>query len=306
MIKLIDWVEKNKKQYKWFNEKILEWDDFKIDNGKPYKCFVISEKIEESSTIDTQRIVGQWNHYAGQTWLEALLEPQYKEGKMKSTIALADNNPNYYFSLDKKNDICFSSIDGKNWYSNQGNHRTVLGKFVCEREFLINKTKQIIGGVNKYLYFVDWETIKLYENLLDFIKKNNINLSIIIDRVKMSDGCYEPIFHLHLNFKSYDIKNEFIYIIKTIFIDRSMKSLHLNRWDFKIFANWFINGYTDKSFIISFKRFIVHFVNIFYETYDHNLIWFPGVYQISKQNFSYDKLIDCKHQKNCPLKDNIL
>lgn len=39
---IINWANTNKDRFKWFNDKILEWDNLKIGNGQDFKCFVFT------------------------------------------------------------------------------------------------------------------------------------------------------------------------------------------------------------------------------------------------------------------------
>lgn len=299
---IVNWVNANKDRFKWFNDKILEWDKLKIDNGKDFKSFIFTENIEENGAINARSIKGQWNHYAGNTWINALLYPNYKPSSMKKVIWLANDNPTYYFSSDRKADICYVSFDGEHWYSSQGNHRTVVGKFVCEYETYVNNNKQMIRGVDKIRYYVDWEAVKLYERLTKFVRNNGINLQITVEKIDISRYCFEPVFFIHLfKDKNYECKkhksNKLLELLKIFFFTDNNKYLQLDRWEFKIFANWFIKEWTNLSFINKIRRYID--VNLYNELNDK--IWFPDIIKICGQRKYYNRsLIKIKHKKCCP------
>ena len=119
----------------WSQQRIAEWADvFPSQHGASLQDFVVLERLRRDVRIDMRAVVGQSEHYAGQSWREAVLAPQYKLGKMRAVFAQYERHPDYYFNGELDNGILLSSVDGSNWYTNGGgNHRTVLAKFACDR-----------------------------------------------------------------------------------------------------------------------------------------------------------------------------
>lgn len=111
---LLRWL--SRREPSWANDRILRWSDvFPRDTEPDVMGFVIKEHRNSNTTIDMRTVVGQWDHYAGQTWAEALLDPQWKPGKIKYNLERADENPNYYFNGEIQGDINLYSIDGTSW-----------------------------------------------------------------------------------------------------------------------------------------------------------------------------------------------
>lgn len=104
----------------WATELIQNWADvFPRDSPQADVYDFIQHAHTGPGDIDLDTVVGQWEHYAGQSWLNALFQPQYKPSKMQRILAMADANPGYYFSTEPK-DIFFDSINGHAWYSHGG------------------------------------------------------------------------------------------------------------------------------------------------------------------------------------------
>ncbi|WP_128083037.1 hypothetical protein [Collimonas arenae] len=111
---LLAWLYSN--SFPWQNTKILNWCDV-LPGGESVERspFTLSRK-SDLGPIDMRLIVGQWEHYAGQTWFDAPTNPQYKEYKVRHTIKRFDSEREYYFSQARK-DIYVDSVDGKYWNS---------------------------------------------------------------------------------------------------------------------------------------------------------------------------------------------
>lgn len=227
------------------------------------------------------------------------MQPNYKPSSMKSVINLANENPEYYFNSNRKADIFYESFNGVHWYSSQGNHRTVVGKFVCEYESDVNHNKEMIRGVPKTLYYVDWEAVRLYVKLTKFLVNNNINIDITVDKIDISRYCFEPVFFIYYHKdRNYNSKsNKFVKLLKMLFFSVNDKYLQLDRWEFRIFANWFIKEGTNLSFTSKIMRYVdVHLYNELNE-----MIWFPDIVKICGRRKYYNPVLTKnRHKKYCP------
>ncbi|TAM51510.1 MAG: hypothetical protein EPN57_17240 [Paraburkholderia sp.] len=154
----------------WAHETIRNWEEIFDRHGMADVIdFVTREVSEPLSQIDMRQVIGQDGHYAGQTWLEAVTDPQYKPSKMDFAFRKYDENPSYYFSGEVKNDMYFSSLNGGPWYCDSGgNHRTVVAKFACEHLFRESGNYPFVCGVLKHSYFADLEAFDLFKKLLGF------------------------------------------------------------------------------------------------------------------------------------------
>lgn len=205
----------------WANNRILDWNDaFPRGTDVDAMRFVIERHHNPDAKIDMRTVVGQRDHYAGQTWLEALCSPQYKPGKMQGVITRADDNPNYYFSGAIQRGIQLSSIDGVSWYSDTGgNHRTVIGKFLSEMHFDKKGEYPLVAGVSLTRYVIDWESHDLFKKLLTF-KDYGIHVSL---QPREAGSCL--IFHV----------GDFRF-------SRRGKFEHLTAEQFCTYAKWIINN----------------------------------------------------------------
>lgn len=127
--------------------------------------------------IDPDTIIGQWHHYAGQTWLDAIFEPCYKPYKIQSCLNQADSNPSYYFNNLKG--IQLTSFDGEKWYSyTSGNHRTIIGKFITAKADAKTGVKHNLQGISTTRYHIDHECFNLYRKLSKIIQGMDIPMSL--------------------------------------------------------------------------------------------------------------------------------
>lgn len=163
----------------WATELIQNWTDvFPRDFPKADVYDFVQHAHSGPGDIDLDTVVGQWEHYAGQTWLNALFQPQYKPSKMQRILAMADTNPGYYFSMEPK-DIFFDSIDGRTWYSHGGgNHRTVVGKFLHAMARSKSACQPLLHSVHKAHYQVDWQAFATFKQLQSLIKEQDLNISV--------------------------------------------------------------------------------------------------------------------------------
>lgn len=91
---LVAWVTRQSPP--WANEKIRHWHEVYPENNHeiPIQAFIL-KKDSKRADIDVSKVVGQWDHYAGQIWLDALMQPGYKSWKIENTIRLFDENGSY-------------------------------------------------------------------------------------------------------------------------------------------------------------------------------------------------------------------
>lgn len=168
MTALLDWLIATPPT--WAHDKILNWGEhYKRQGEVDMLSFVNREVFESNVSLDMRNVVGQRDHYAGQTWLDAVLDPQYKEGKMRDVFRKYQENPNYYFNGEVQGGISVNSLNGGAWYSDGGgNHRTVLAKFACENIFQRTGEYPMVMGVRKHQYFVAMEAYALFVRMRQF------------------------------------------------------------------------------------------------------------------------------------------
>ncbi|MCC7641965.1 MULTISPECIES: hypothetical protein [unclassified Janthinobacterium] len=148
----------------WSQQVIAEWRDvFPAQHGANLDDFVVRECRRRNALMDMRSVVGQLDHYAGQSWRDAALAPQYKPGKMRAVFAQYERNPDYYFNGELDNGIVLSSIDGHDWYTDGGgNHRTVLAKFACDRIARRTGRYPLVRGVSTCRYEPDMQAWLLF------------------------------------------------------------------------------------------------------------------------------------------------
>ncbi|MFX1689838.1 hypothetical protein PWR05_35855 [Paraburkholderia sp. A2RI-6] len=158
----------------WANDSIQSWDDILQHDMTD---FVVRETFERDARVDMRDVIGQSGHDAGQTWLEAAVNPQYKATKMARMFDLYERNPDYYFNgeLGAGDSLFLSSANGSKWYTDSGgNHRTVVAKSACDRRFRDAKEKGGYPGIRgavAYRYEIDHESRDLYLKFRDHAGK---------------------------------------------------------------------------------------------------------------------------------------
>lgn len=184
-ISLYDWA--TTQTHEWANNIIQHWNNvFDRRGNADIMQFVVREIFENNSNVDMRQVVGQWEHYAGQTWLDAVKAPQYKPTKMSTIFRLYEENQNYYFDGSVANGICLSSLNGGPWFSvSGGNHRTIVAKFASERQFQETGSFPLVAGVSKHHYFADVEAWGLFGRLVELVDQG---IHISVHRKKASEG----------------------------------------------------------------------------------------------------------------------
>lgn len=142
----------------------------------PYKDFIVLVE-HGNQDIEPGKIVGQEGHFAGQTWIEAVTNPQVSVEKMQRCLREADSNPQYYF--DDLSGIEAVSYDGNAWYSKTGgNHRTVVGKFVLAMHASATGEKRTFPNVSTTRYHIDHECFQTFTNLKQLIRDRNLDIEL--------------------------------------------------------------------------------------------------------------------------------
>lgn len=205
---LIEWVKRNPPS--WSNQIIKNWEDIFPHNGELNTHLFLLKSEAKRQAIDMRTVIGQWDHYAGQTWIDALLKPNYKPGKIKNTVHLFDTNANYYFNEEKK-EIYFDSVNGKHWYSHGGgNHRTVIAKFGFAMAQEKTKCSKLLEGVFTTNYTVDWKTFNFYKELTKCIKENDLDILFSFERFRKNEirkeNCHIETFHTIFHVADYRYK----------------------------------------------------------------------------------------------------
>lgn len=230
---LLEWIKQNSQD--WENELILNWEDT-YPRSEPTDVLIFTTENEFSyGDINMAGVVGQRDHYAGQTWLEALLKPQYKEGKMRNNIERFDANGVYYFDEERK-DIHFDTVDGRNWYSNGGgNHRTVIGKFVFAMAEALTGQPQMLRNVHLARYTVDWSTYELYCKLQSIVVTNALGIHIKVERHSM--------YRVNGHENNHEYFEPIFFVMDNRFRDGNNNHLcgHLSSDEFCRYAEWIID-----------------------------------------------------------------
>ncbi len=201
---LVNWVQRESPA--WSQETIKSWEATFPRGGQVDILPFVKRSEGIRKSINMRSVVGQWEHYAGQSWHDALLKPQYKEGKMRRTIHLFDNKPEYYFNSVEK-DIYFSSVCGQEWYTTGGgNHRTVVAKFALAMASAKTDDSFELHNVHTRLYTVDWDAFNLFSQLMALIKQEKIDIHPSVERFEIYSNLseldphsleiYAPIFHI--------------------------------------------------------------------------------------------------------------
>lgn len=179
---LIDWIQGNVPSWSQHAIRNLEQDypqHPEQKNGEDVPGVLSFVYLTERTVqdIDPLSIVGQWDHYAGQTWMDALLDPQWRPGKIQSCLNEAECNPEYYFEPLKG--IHLTSYDGKNWYTHMsGNHRTIIGKFLLDMASSKINKKLNFKGLSTTRHFIDHEYLDKYEALSKLIEDKVLAISL--------------------------------------------------------------------------------------------------------------------------------
>ena len=133
--------------------------------------FISEEYWEDNANIPVSKIVGtQHPDYIGLTWEELL----HKGKRMHINLPLADENPGYYYSDEKKlPTMSFNRYKDLYYVSGDGNHRSAIAKFL----FYFSGSTHL-NGVTFYEYKVNDKGYALVEKLKDAIAQKRLSLKI--------------------------------------------------------------------------------------------------------------------------------
>lgn len=134
------------------------------------KDFIVEEEWHDNADVPVNQIVGtQHPDYIGLTWEELL----YKGKRMHINLPLAQENPGYYYSDEKKlPTMSFNKHEGLYYVAGDGNHRSVIAKFL-----FYFSGHRMLTNVSVYEYKVNWEGHSRFEELSNAITKSGLRIS---------------------------------------------------------------------------------------------------------------------------------
>ncbi len=118
--------------------------------------FAIYHYWADSESVNVFQVVGTAHpDYIGYSWIEML-----RRGKrMPLNLRLLKENPDYYFSPEKKKpEMHYTKVNGKIYISGEGNHRTSIAKVL-----FFFTGDQVLHGIKFDEFLVDYEAKNLYE-----------------------------------------------------------------------------------------------------------------------------------------------
>lgn len=196
-----EWIVRERPS--WAFDVIRSWDTDAKEHRPNWEVFK-TEIVHANAEIDPTRIVGQWDHYSGQTWWDAFWEPKYKVGKMRAVERQSDENPLYYFQSGM-HDISFDTFDGgRRWYSRQGNHRTVIGKFLLAMAHAKTGTLAHFPIVPVTYFSSDEPTFSAFHSLLACIEENQLLIHVDARSITLAN--------LQVNGSQRTIKEPYIFV----------------------------------------------------------------------------------------------
>lgn len=139
------------------------------------KDFIIEEIWHDDAAIPVDKIVGtQHVDYIGITWEELL----HQGKRMHINLPLVRQNPDYYFSDEKKlPTMSFNKHNDLYYVAGDGNHRSAIAKFLFFFE-----SQRLLTHVSVYEYVVDWEGHNAIENLTETILKSGMHFTVKTNR----------------------------------------------------------------------------------------------------------------------------
>ncbi|HBT96761.1 MAG TPA: hypothetical protein DEB25_03520 [Desulfobulbaceae bacterium] len=144
------------------------WADQVIEKHQPLpedaREFITTSYWSGKASVNLQDVCGTMHpDYAGLTWREFL----DKGRRMAGNLADFKRNPAYYTdeSIQRLPSMHFHRLDGKTFVTEDGNHRTCIGRFYlyglhghdCPYIHRVTLTDEVL----------DWEFVALYRHLLD-------------------------------------------------------------------------------------------------------------------------------------------
>lgn len=132
-----------------------------IEKAMPHQLqedFVVKKTWYTYGSVNLLQVRGTLHpDYAGMTWRELLQNGRRMSGNLK----LFRENPTYYTELqDRLPGMQFLFINGIGYVSEDGNHRTCIGKF-----FLAGQNSPFLHGVRFSEYVWDMHILKLFKSI---------------------------------------------------------------------------------------------------------------------------------------------
>lgn len=182
---LVDWLVRNPPY--WAHDVIRDLEqDYPYNDpqdGLGLREFVYLTEFSNSN-VDPEKIVGQRDHYSGQSWFDAIIDPKLSLGKMRECLRLADCNPDYYFQ--DLSGIHLTSYDGQNWYSdNDGNHRAIIGKFLLAMIAVRTGEKHCFPHVSIMRQHIDYTCRSIYLQLNKLINEAQVDIDLNVASVPL-------------------------------------------------------------------------------------------------------------------------
>ena len=158
--RLLDAIERDPPR--WANEAIRSWDE---DRFERIRRFTICKRTVPDASVGIGRIVGTCHpDYRGVTWREML-----RIGKrMSLNLAEYDRNPEYYENPSPKS-ITLLSVNGVDWWIQEGNHRVCIARF-----HLHYRDLHFLHGVRLIEWVWDRGALQAYEELEERIAERGL------------------------------------------------------------------------------------------------------------------------------------
>lgn len=157
--------------------------------------FIVRESYIENASIPVESIIGTCHpSYGGITWREFLSIGQ----RIGSALDWLENNPEYYLQKNQKDHIGYIKRP-EGYYIEEGNHRSVLAKFLFFQE---GRYDASVHGVGVMEHVVDLEAEELVANLKNELFKSGLDQRFYIEvsRVLMEDLGLEKSYSIQMRF----------------------------------------------------------------------------------------------------------
>jgi len=153
----IDLIEKDPPS--WVDEELKPFEEEWFRQARPFAKWI---SFTSSGSLNISRLIGTDHpNYKNKSWRWMLSNGK----RMESNLESYNRNPDYYFNSDNKS-LHYYSLDGKNYFILEGNHRSVIARFA-----LHYKRKTHLHGVNiEKLKIIDKEMLSCYLKLKCFIE----------------------------------------------------------------------------------------------------------------------------------------
>lgn len=118
-----------------------------------------------AGSVNLHRVVGTMHpDYAGMTWRELLARGR----RMDHNLQLFRENPAYYTEpQERRPSLHIALIDGKGYVTDDGNHRTCIGRF-----YLYGQPVPFLHGVHLSEQYTDTRLMALHDRLIQLLPAN--------------------------------------------------------------------------------------------------------------------------------------